>query len=77
MIRGAVLVWVGNDDSGPKTILDDEDLECGLAKMITFKLEVRSLWLTRAHLKLLPLKANPVKNLHRVKAIWETLRFFR
>ena len=25
---GCVLFWVGDDDSGPEDIADDEDLEC-------------------------------------------------
>jgi hypothetical protein len=28
---------VGNDDSGPEDIVDDEDLECAKAKMILIK----------------------------------------
>jgi hypothetical protein len=28
---------VGDDDSGPEDIVDDEDLECETAKMITFR----------------------------------------
>jgi|WetSurMetagenome_2_1015567.scaffolds.fasta_scaffold111916_3 hypothetical protein len=30
-------VWVGDDDSGPEDIADDEDLECETVKMITFR----------------------------------------
>ena len=30
------LLRVGDDDSGPEDIADDEDLECETVKMITF-----------------------------------------
>ena len=34
---GCFLFRVGDDDSGPEDIVDDEDLECETAKMITFR----------------------------------------
>ncbi len=37
---GCVLFWVGDDDSGPEDIADDEDLECEAWFMITFKCEI-------------------------------------
>ena len=35
MIDKLFFVWVGDDDSGPVDIKDDEDLECGTVKMIS------------------------------------------
>jgi len=36
------LLRVGDDDSGPEDIADDEDLECEAWYMNTFKCELRS-----------------------------------
>jgi hypothetical protein len=37
MIAWAVFCWVGDDDSGPEDIKDDEDLECETIKMLTLR----------------------------------------
>jgi hypothetical protein len=40
MRQKSVLLRVGNDDSGPEDIADDEDLECEAWFIITFKCEI-------------------------------------
>ena len=39
MIDRLFFVWVGDDDSGPEDVKDDEDLECEKVKMITKEFE--------------------------------------
>ena len=35
------MFWVGDDDSGPEDVTDDEDLECEARYMNDFKCELR------------------------------------
>lgn len=44
MLQKAVFAVVGDDDSGPEDIADDEDLECEAWYMNTFKCELRSMF---------------------------------